>query len=403
MRAIPILALSLALASAAQAGPALFQASFILHSFGSAITDSSPPPTFLALPLGNFCGYPPCTSYVLTQGAPATGSGTIGLGMGMPPSIMLPQSAFGITTVGSLPATFPYTLRATYANIANGSGSFFAGGGPAAGRGTVTYTGTATPGAWVIREGPNAFGGVLGILGNLGGTRIYTIPYYPGLWYGSSSWNFVKALGRSTGDTMNPYANAGTLFNTALTLTFPIWKYGAGTPWTTGSVAVYLNYPVYPYSKSLREMGYDTTTVGGVRNIQLVTPAVTQWQSVTGTRKTGHIGILRLQIIPPDEDDDTIPDPADNCRTVPNAGGQFCDTDSDGYGNACDADLNNDGVVDDQDLDTFDALFSTTGASDGDLNCDLVVGGPDYAIFGLNWNGAPGPSGLACAGTVPCP
>jgi hypothetical protein len=52
-----------------------------------------------------------------------------------------------------------------------------------------------------------------------------------------------------------------------------------------------------------------------------------------------------------------------------------CDTDADGYGNACDPDVNNDGGV----------------------------GTPDYAHVGANIGGAPGPSGLSCAGTIPCP
>jgi hypothetical protein len=35
-----------------------------------------------------------------------------------------------------------------------------------------------------------------------------------------------------------------------------------------------------------------------VRNIQLVTPALTHWQGVFVNSHTGHIGILKLQIVP---------------------------------------------------------------------------------------------------------
>jgi len=84
-----------------------------------------------------------------------------------------------------------------------------------------------------------------------------------------------------------------------------------------------------------------------------------------------------------DTDSDTIPDTADNCDLVPNAAaGQpvgalvsQCDTDQDGYGNACDPDVNNDGVI----------------------------GGPDFSPISGNFGGAPGTSGLSCAGTIPCP
>ena len=80
----------------------------------------------------------------------------------------------------------------------------------------------------------------------------------------------------------------------------------------------------------------------------------------------------------------------------------------------CDPDFNNDGVSDGID---FSPLFlpdfgSGTQTANGagnpqgtDMNCDDVVDGIDFAVpffltqFGA---GAPGASGLSCAGTVPC-
>ena len=59
----------------------------------------------------------------------------------------------------------------------------------------------------------------------------------------------------------------------------------------------------------------------------------------------------------------------------PGTGPSQLDADGDGYGNICDADLNNSGTV-------------TTA---------------DFAILRARLNTAPGPSGLVCAGTVPCP
>jgi hypothetical protein len=82
-------------------------------------------------------------------------------------------------------------------------------------------------------------------------------------------------------------------------------------------------------------------------------------------------------------DCDGVPDNIDNCSDVPNGiPGQptgalvaQCDTDQDGYGNACDPDINNDGTI----------------------------GGPDFSPISGNFGGAPGPSGLSCAGTILCP
>jgi hypothetical protein len=114
----------------------------------------------------------------------------------------------------------------------------------------------------------------------------------------------------------------------------------------------------------------------------------------------------------PDQDGDTVADDVDNCLTDPNgAPGQpagalmaQCDTDQDGYGNACDPDVSNDGVVGGPDYGPVTAIFGVSGLLiASDVNCDGVVGGPDYGPITANFGGAPGPSGLSCAGTPPCP
>ena len=38
-----------------------------------------------------------------------------------------------------------------------------------------------------------------------------------------------------------------------------------------------------------------------------------------------------------------------------------------------------------------------------DLNADGVIDALDYGILARCWGGPPGPSGLTCAGTEPCP
>jgi hypothetical protein len=74
-----------------------------------------------------------------------------------------------------------------------------------------------------------------------------------------------------------------------------------------------------------------------------------------------------------DTDGDGMVDIGDNCRLTANALQQ--DANLDGFGNICDADMNSSGTV-------------TTA---------------DFGLLRARLGTAPGPSGLACAGTIPCP
>jgi hypothetical protein len=78
------------------------------------------------------------------------------------------------------------------------------------------------------------------------------------------------------------------------------------------------------------------------------------------------------------------------------------DTNADGYGNVCDPDLNGDGVVNAQDLARLKQLFFRADP-DADLNGDGVVNAVDLTRLKATFFKAPGRSGLACAGTIPCP
>jgi hypothetical protein len=115
----------------------------------------------------------------------------------------------------------------------------------------------------------------------------------------------------------------------------------------------------------------------------------------------------------PDTDGDGIPDVLDNCSLREQGGvGQpgTCDTDQDGYGNACDADLDGDGDTDINDfLDVFKPAFDQPQpfASAGDHDCDGDTDINDFIstfkpAFDMPQPFPPGPSGLPCAGTVPC-
>jgi hypothetical protein len=125
----------------------------------------------------------------------------------------------------------------------------------------------------------------------------------------------------------------------------------------------------------------------------------------------GSFGAVRALAMPqptsgPDSDDDGSPDPEDNCRDLANA--EQLDTDQDGYGNACDGDFTNDGRVGGPDLLILGRSFAThVGDADydarADMNGDGAIGGADVALWAPLFLSQPGPSGLSCAGTIPCP
>ena len=101
-----------------------------------------------------------------------------------------------------------------------------------------------------------------------------------------------------------------------------------------------------------------------------------------------------------DSDGDGVVDTLDNCLDVRN--GDQRDTDRDGYGNICDADKNNDDIVDFLDLGVMKSRFFTADP-DCDLNGDGTVDFLDLGLMKAQFFQPPGPSGLDCAGTIPCP
>ncbi len=105
-----------------------------------------------------------------------------------------------------------------------------------------------------------------------------------------------------------------------------------------------------------------------------------------------------------DSDGDGTPDAVDNCLDVPNT---QVDPDLDGYGNKCDADFDQDGDTDQDDFDYYGSACLNPLIPPGPPVCDLdedgSIGGLGEFGFMVALVGSPpGPSGLACAGTVPC-
>lgn len=323
-RNLLIAGIAVCCASALSAEPALFEASFLMHAFGNA-DSSSDYWEYMRLPAGCHRRYGSGSSSSSSSngpglethgschiwnmyGKPATGSGLLSLIAigGGPSGVALPQSAFGITTYED----WPSAELTTYATLRNASASFFAGSGPAA-SGTVTMMGMGPrKGSWIIRPGGHAFGGPMAVLGWHGAYNSYTVPGKAGAYRGTVSWNMIAALGRERlpltamgagPDPMNPHTITGMYVNTLAGVTNTVTAYGTGTPWTTGEVIVYAKGG--NATTVMRRRGFDTTSITSlgarVRNIQLVTPALTHWRESNGaTDHTGHIGIFNLRIVP---------------------------------------------------------------------------------------------------------
>jgi hypothetical protein len=108
-----------------------------------------------------------------------------------------------------------------------------------------------------------------------------------------------------------------------------------------------------------------------------------------------------------DNDGDGVFNVLDNCSLTPNAGVLGCDTDDDGYGNVCDGDFDQNKATNATDFTAKFVPDFKKGVDSGigtDMDCNGAVNSTDFtARFVPNFkSGKPGPSGLHCAGTVPC-
>jgi hypothetical protein len=104
-----------------------------------------------------------------------------------------------------------------------------------------------------------------------------------------------------------------------------------------------------------------------------------------------------------DRDGDAVLFPFDACLEHDSAPPLDCDTDLDGYGNVCDCDLNQSDSCDTADIPLMKAALQNNGP-EGDINCSGTTDTNDLPPFKalLIAPNRPGPSGLPCAGTVPC-
>jgi hypothetical protein len=116
--------------------------------------------------------------------------------------------------------------------------------------------------------------------------------------------------------------------------------------------------------------------------------------------------VLARTLEGPDTDADGVPDARDVCRDHPDPG--QLDVDADGYGNACDADYDDDGAVGSSDWAALTVALGSTGSDPRyehrlDAEGNGAIGASELALLRRQFGGPPGPSGLACAGTPPCP
>lgn len=106
-----------------------------------------------------------------------------------------------------------------------------------------------------------------------------------------------------------------------------------------------------------------------------------------------------------DEDGDGVGNVCDNCLANENEDQR--DSDLDGFGNLCDTDFSGDGVVGTPDWVMLQGGFLSRDGDPKysehlDVNGDGTIGTPDVVQLLGDFGGAPGPSGMSCAGTPPC-
>ena len=190
-----------------------------------------------------------------------------------------------------------------------------------------------------------------------------------------------------------------------------VWRFRASTP---------LNPILYPVSissdiTSLRGIAVDVNrsvlvTNQGAKEILRLDAVTGAPSEIAPAAVFADIRGLALDQVPSppilDSDLDTILESQDNCRSVANT--NQIDTNHDGYGNRCDADYDDSGGVNALDFGLLrNAYLTSAGApaydEDIDADSDGVIGSKDFSVLKNSFLEPPGPSGLACAGTIPCP
>jgi hypothetical protein len=245
------------------------------------------------------------------KGAPLTGeqivtlSGSGPAGFKLKAAPTLPVEApgptgFGLrrTTSGEFNKVPFYGYTYTYATLRNDHGSFFSGSGPGA-FDLKYYEGKIPAARIAVKAGPNQFGGVMRLLGQL----TTKVCYFRngGCSFGGNNWRY-DAVGNAA-DTSKGVVTAGYValntamyYHTVLMQPSTVIVRGYRFPWTTGSVTV--SGLDWPHVTLQKRHGYDKRTALGKGTIQLVTPVLTRWTQACCDQFTGGVGILRLRFVP---------------------------------------------------------------------------------------------------------
>ena len=213
-------------------------------------------------------------------------------------------------------------------------------------------------------------------------------------------------------------------FGTITGAPFPQGLQAGACPNTIGNLAGLLGEP-----------GYDLASSPGVTQLTTFINAYTALGTSPLTNPVWAPTDARLEEVV-DTDADGIPDRHDNCDAIPNGplagppgcycaidntgaciagpgpyptavGFQQLDEDGNGIGNPCDGDFNQDGAVNSTDVVARFAIdLGTTIPTPGwgtDMNCDGAVNTSDIPFYSAQAGlpGAPGTSGLWCAGAPP--
>jgi hypothetical protein len=258
------------------------------------------------------------------NGAPVAGSGsatTTGSSFKFPAAGASPAPGAGMfrTANGSFAGDGPYLYSYTYAQLRNDAGSFGAGKGffsTAAATNTVTFLGKAggtTVRTAKITAGTNRFGGVMQLLGSYTTKVCYFYGGGCGLGYGTWAYELIGASGFKDSKAGSPVVTAPattsfsfTYYNTALASIAKYDLVASRFPWTTGTVTVQATKRGQNKTFEQRK-GFDTlsTVTNGstkkyYRNVQLVSPILTQWlaQAASAPKfETGGIGVLNFRFV----------------------------------------------------------------------------------------------------------
>jgi hypothetical protein len=236
--------------------------------------------------------------------APLVGGGAVpgqgGLNTVDPRPITLSASDLvRVTSGGSFANANVYRFGIEYADLKNGAGTFFEGGG--GGDFNVLFQqGQQNEGNVIGKAGDNQFGGVMRLLGTYHDREGYykinhiVVADYNWLFEAVGASGNVDGSGMIIGGSLTSSINVGTATNDGAKSTTTVQQ--SAFPWTTGTVTVTATRG--PLTSIQARAGYDNRTKWGGGTIQLVSPMLTRWIYTGGQYETLAMGVMKLNFVP---------------------------------------------------------------------------------------------------------